>query len=178
MEKQIDLSTLAHEAACMARVLAQGADGRLCSELVLVELGDAIDLKRYAIGLQPASLAPRGELIRISVDLIHDAAARLQLCNLLRCELEPFIEGVGEVRIVGDELFEGLAILPAQPSVRLWGHLLPEGLSAETAIAAAKVIAEWEQSPRQPLDLALELFALFQDDPGAQPHPAGSKRQA
>ena len=68
--------------------------------------------------------------------------------------------------------------LAQEAQVMLWGRHLPTGLSAETAMAAATAIVEWEQSPRQPLDLVIELFALFQDDPGAQPHPAGSKRQA
>ena len=55
----------------------------------------------------------------------------------------------------------------------LRGRALPDGLSVGAALVAERAIAEWEGNSRQPIDLAIELFAIFQG-PDVQQHPEGS----
>ena len=56
----------------------------------------------------------------------------------------------------------------------LRGRALPDGLSVEAALAGAQVIAEWGVDSRQPIDLVIELFAVFRG-PDVQRHPEGSE---
>lgn len=52
------------------------------------------------------------------------------------------------------------------------GREIPDGLFVEAALAAEQVIAEWGVGSRQPIDLVIELFAIFQG-PDVQQHPEG-----
>src|SRR5438094_152557 len=76
---------------------------------------DDVSAERCVIGFDPARLAKRGELLRIYDDPIHDETARFRFRYLLRRVLEPFVVGVGEIRVVWGEPFESIVILPPNP---------------------------------------------------------------
>lgn len=63
----------------------------------------------------PGSRAPCDELIRVYDHFLDDETPRLVLRDALRRAIEPSIEGIGPVRVIGDERSETLVVLRAEP---------------------------------------------------------------
>jgi hypothetical protein len=107
---------IVEEVAETARALCAAPGARYCSTIFFVVESNSEAAERSVIGFDPARFAPRGELLRIDDHLIDGDAARLQFRYLLRRQLEPFIIGVGQIRVVWGEGFEGVVILPFDPN--------------------------------------------------------------
>jgi hypothetical protein len=65
--------------------------------------------KHLEVSLVPSRQTKPKELVRVDFDLLGFASLAGEVVTLLRMELEPFIIGVGQVRI--EEIPEGLAVM-------------------------------------------------------------------
>ena len=65
------------------------------------------------VTLAPCAVAEPGELVRIDDHLLDDMPTRLRFQKALSREIEPFIIGVGEVRVVRKDGFDGLVVVRA-----------------------------------------------------------------
>jgi hypothetical protein len=65
------------------------------------------------VTLAPCAVAEPGELVRIDDHLLDDMPARLCFEKTLSREIEPFIVGVGEVRVIRKNGFDGLIVVRA-----------------------------------------------------------------
>ena len=107
---------LAKEVADTAKALARGSSGQFCATIVVVPIEvDGISTPSYAIGIDPASVAVRGESVRINDDGLKSNTLRVQFRNFIRSELEPVIEGVGQFRVLWGEAFDGVVVIAAVP---------------------------------------------------------------
>ena len=110
------LAQFVREVADTARhLIRRHAPGWCATMSLLAPLDDREGSSEGAIGIDPASAAVRGELLRIDDHLLDCDAVRLVVRNLLRRDLEPFIEGVGEVWVAWGEPFESIVVLAGKP---------------------------------------------------------------
>ncbi len=85
----------------MALVPSGGPSGRFCSRILPKPTDeDRVGVPSYAIVIDSARLTVRGESVRINDDLLESDALRFQFRDLNRLEIEPFIVGVGQVRVI------------------------------------------------------------------------------
>lgn len=107
----VDFIRLASGLAERVRSAAFVADDRWCSELSVPRgFLDNESSKRGLVALSPCAITEPGELVRIDDHLLDGVPARLLLQEMLIREVEPFIIGVGEVRVVRKEAFDGLVV--------------------------------------------------------------------
>src|SRR6266849_5585353 len=66
--------------------------------------------------IHPACVAVCGKLLRIDDCFSNDGVGHIQFLSLPGRCLEPFIERVGEVRLIRDESSNGIIILSAEPN--------------------------------------------------------------
>ena len=98
----------------IARSLISASSPGWCASLSLEPfLGDGESCAGVAIGIDPAGAAVSGELLRVNGHLLDDDVIRLEVFDFLRRELEPLIEGIGQVRVIRGEELEGFVVLPA-----------------------------------------------------------------
>lgn len=122
---------LALELASTVRALAACADEKWCESVFLAAFCDGESVEKGAISINPARVAISGELVRVDLHSLDEMPSRLNLGNLLVRELEPFIIGVGEVRVVWHEPFESLVVFRGDPSLVARDHeITPEMIEA------------------------------------------------
>lgn len=83
------------------------------SSLISVPLGffDAESIQCGKIALSPCAVTEPGEVVRLDDHVFDGMPFRLRLQQALTREIEPFIIGVGEVRMVRKDSFDGLIVL-------------------------------------------------------------------
>jgi hypothetical protein len=67
--------------------------------------------------LSPCAVTELGEVARIDDHLLDGMAVRLFLQEMLSREIEPFIIGVGKVRVIRKHPFDGLIILAVENAI-------------------------------------------------------------
>ena len=104
------------ELAKIACALIQGRSEGLCATLAVLPIDPhSKGTESFDIVIDPARVAPCGELLRVDDCLSYDETARLQFFDLfIRC-LEPFIKTFGQIRIVRDKPPNRLVVLPCEP---------------------------------------------------------------
>lgn len=106
---------LAKEVAAIARIGLPGPHDRYCSALYVPSPGVSESRDAVVAWLLTVRRTPRRELIRIKGEFLDAPSDRLVFGDLLRREIEPFIEGVGQVRVAWDESLRALVVLAAAP---------------------------------------------------------------
>ena len=123
------------ELADTIRALAVCADDKWCSSVLLhPDFGDDEKVEVGSVIINNRAVAEAGEVVRVECYLFEDVAACRELCRLLIRDIEPFIIGVGEVRVVWNEALKLLVVFRLNPSLVSRGHeVTPEMIDAGLA---------------------------------------------
>jgi hypothetical protein len=114
---------LALELANTIRILAVCAEENWCESISLPRgFMESESVESGAILIGAIRSTELGELARVDLHLLDGMPVRLHLGNLLVRETEPFIIGVGEVRVVWHEPFESLVVLRGNPFLVAGNH--------------------------------------------------------
>ena len=117
LEQRTQIEELAKEVAAVAKALAHGGTSELfCPRIWPTPVDeDRVGLPSYSIVIDTARVTERGESVRINDDLLESDALRFQFRDHIRLEIEPFIEGVGQVRVLWGESFDGIVVILNKP---------------------------------------------------------------
>jgi hypothetical protein len=120
---EVDFFRLASELAARIRSAAFVADDRWCSELFLPSgFFDKKSIERGLIPLSSCAVTEPGELARIDDHCLNGMPSRLLLRELLIREIEPFIIGIGEVRVTTKDAFDGLVVFAVKVRDQTFNH--------------------------------------------------------
>ncbi len=111
------IEELAKEVATVAKALAHGGTSEIfCPRISPTPIDvDRVGLPSYSIVIDTARVTERGESLRINDDLLESDALRFQFRDHIRLELEPFVEGIGQVRVLWGESFDGVVVILNEP---------------------------------------------------------------
>lgn len=85
--------------------------GRRMNLLLPVGFGGSEGPEVNEGGIEPATLAPVGEFLRVDCRLVNDPAMRSILLAFLRSAFEPLVVGFGKFRVMADERGEGIIFI-------------------------------------------------------------------
>lgn len=110
------IEDLAKEVAATARALAGGPSGQFCARIVPVQIDvEGVGSQSYAIVIDTARSTVIGQSARIDDDLLESDALHVKFRDLIRLELEPFVEGIGQFQVLWGESFDGIVVIAYEP---------------------------------------------------------------
>jgi hypothetical protein len=113
-ERWID--DFASQVAATARAIALSADERWCSSILLPSgMGICAGFEGGGIVIGTRAVAVPGEIVRVDFHLNDDLPATHRIRDLLIRELEPFIIGIGNVRVIWEETSKRLIVRLREP---------------------------------------------------------------